>query len=152
MGDRIVSSLYSDISYLHFAACFALRWLAETEIWTTEQNSDVLSRLFDLWKNSPLLDVQYMASLTISTLSLIERNQKPLPEPDPDSINFIKEQFLLDGSFKKFASLVIAFYWKKPWTDEDLAEKFKNIRTGLMRCERNKSLILKALESGKERA
>ncbi|NIN22574.1 MAG: hypothetical protein GTO66_30755 [Candidatus Aminicenantes bacterium] len=93
-----------------------------------------------------------MASLTISTLSLIERNQKPLPEPDPDSINFIKEQFLLDGSFKKFASLVIAFYWKKPWTDEDLAEKFKNIRTGLMRCERNKSLILKALESGKERA
>ncbi len=152
LGDRIVSSLYSDISYLHFAACFALRWLAETETWTPKHNPDVLSRLLDLWKNSQLFDVQYMASLTISTLSLIDRRQKPLPEPDPDSINFIREQSLLNKRYKKFASLVIAFYWKKPWTDEELAEKFKDVTTGLMRCERNKEFILEALKSGKERA
>lgn len=147
LGDRIVSSLYSDISYLHFAACFALRWLAETETWTPKHNPDVLSRLLDLWKNSPLFDVQYMASLTISTLSLIDRKQKPLPEPDPDSINFIKERL----HNNKYASLIIAFYWKKPWTDEELIGMVERVKGGF-RWERNESLILKALESGKERA
>jgi hypothetical protein len=147
LGDRIVSSLYSDISYLHFASCFALRWLAETETWTPKQNPDVLSRLLDLWKNSPLFDVQYMASLTISTLSIIDRKQKPLPEPDPDSINFIKEQL----HNNEYASLIMAFYWKKPWTDEELLGMVDRVKGGF-RWKRNKSLILKALERGKERA
>ncbi len=146
-GDEILSCLYSDIPYLHFAACWAYGWLGEIGAWTPEYDPDVLSSLLALWKNSPLPDVKERARWAIAELPIIDRELKPLPKPDADSLHFIKEKSSLnfsDEPWAKEAALVIAFYWKKPWNDIELAEKVKE--TILNR--RNQSLILETLKSG----
>ncbi|MDQ1352966.1 MAG: hypothetical protein QG657_3272 [Acidobacteriota bacterium] len=142
-GEKIVSSLFSDIPYLHIAACWAYVWLGNTGAWTPKRRPDVLSRLLYLWKNSPLPDVKYMARRAISSLLIVDRDLKPLPEPDADSIRFIKKKILVNERWEKVASLVIAFYWKKPWSDEELAGKVKNSKLR----EPNRTLMLKALNA-----
>jgi hypothetical protein len=93
--------------------------LGERDSWSPECHPDVLSRLLDLWKNSRLPDVQRAARWAISSLPVIDRELKSLPEPDAKSIKFIKKQYKKKNSE---AAFVIGFYWKKPWTDEELAD------------------------------
>jgi hypothetical protein len=132
LGDQLVPILYSDELHLHFAACWAFAWLGEIKAWSPEHKPDVLSRLLKIWSVSQLPDIQYVASWAISDLPLIGRESKPLPEPDLDMIDFITKQFTLDGDdyrvyAKKRASLVMGFYWKAPWTDEELAQSAASI-------------------------
>jgi len=127
LGDQLVAILYSDEPHLHFAACWAFAWLGEIKAWSPEHKPDVLLRLLKIWSESQLPDIQHTAAWAISSLPIIDRESKPLPEPDPDMIGFIKKQFSLDeGDYrvyaKKGASLVMGFYWKMPWTDEELAQ------------------------------
>jgi len=152
LGDRLLPSLSSEVPYLQFADCWPFYFLAEIGVWSPKYKPDVLTRLLEIWKNSPLPDVQKAASMAISELPLIDRGLNPLPEPDSDSINFIKNQFLLDERYREPASLVIGFYWKKPWPDEELAKKIEDVETGMPGWHRNKEFILKALKSGKESA
>ena len=140
--DRLVPCLYSDTPFLHFAACWAFAWLGEAGAWTPERQPEVLVRLFDLWKNSPLPDVQDYARRAISSLPLIDRETKPLPEPDEESIKFIKEQFLIKNDDRKKAALVMGYYWKKPWTDKELAEKIKETGIGIWGWKRNQEKML----------
>jgi hypothetical protein len=139
LGDRIVPSLYSETPYLHFAACWAFVWLGVIGVWTPEHHPDVLSRLSDLWKNSRLPDVQYMASWSILSLPIMDRELKPLPEADADSLKFIKE------NVGDEAALVMGYYWKKPWTDEELAEKVEKTKTEFIGWKRTKARILEVL-------
>lgn len=127
IGDKLVPILYSDEPYLHFAACWAFAWLGGTGTWTPEHKPSVLSRLLEIWRWSQLPDIQYTASWAIESLPIIDRDLNPLPKPNPELIKFIKEQYSLDDDkwtnrTKILASLVIAFYWRTPWTDEELAE------------------------------
>jgi len=127
LGDQLVPILYSDEPHLHFAACWAFVWLGKTGAWSPEHKPDVLSRLLKIWRESQSPDVQHVSSWAISDLPLIDRESKPLLEPDPDLIDFIKKQFSPEGDelrvpAKKRASLVAGFYWKAPWTDEELAQ------------------------------
>ena len=129
LGDKIVPILYSDKQYLQFSACWAFAWLGEINAWTPVHKPDVISRLFEIWKKSQVEDIQYVASWAITTLPLIDRELKPIPEPNQSKIDFIRQQFELmelipsmENSKKSFASLLMAFYWKTPWNDEELAK------------------------------
>ena len=91
-----------------------------------------------------------MASWALSDLPIIDRELKPLPKPYLTSINFTKEQYSANIPPRKEAALVIGFYWKKPWTDKELAKKVKNVsRRKHEVWQKNRSLILKALKIGK---
>lgn len=127
LGDQLVPILYSDEPYLHFAACWAFAHLGKTGVWSPKHKPDVLSRLLKIWRESQLPDIQHTAAWAISSLPIIDRESKPLPEPDTDLIDFIKKQFSLEEDEpgvpkKKKAALVTGFYWKAPWTDEELAQ------------------------------
>lgn len=132
LGDQLVPILYSDEPHLYLAACWAFAWLGKTRVWTPEHKSDMLSRLLEIWRESQLYDVQDKASWAISELPIINRELKPLPEPDAEMIAFIKEQSLVKkdewrADAKIAASLIIGFYWKKPWSDEELARMASRI-------------------------
>ncbi len=116
LGDKLIPILYLDEPYLHFAACWAFAWLGTIGAWIPDHKPDVISRLFEIWRESKLPDIQHVASWAISSLPLINRELKPLPEPNQNQIDFVKQQ--VD---RNKASLTIAFYWKTPWADEELA-------------------------------
>lgn len=129
LGDKIIPILYSDKQYLQFAACWAFAWLGEKNAWTPAHKPDVISCLFEIWRRSQVEDIQYVASWAITALPLIDRELKPIPEPNQTEIDFIRQQFELRGlspSMKNwpnsFASLLMAFYWKTPWNDEEIAK------------------------------
>jgi hypothetical protein len=131
LGGPLVPILYSDEPYLYFAACWAFAWLGEIGAWSPEHNPGVIARLLEIWRESPLYNVQRQAAWAIMALPIIDRELKPLPEPDPDMVDFIKQQYSLmsgkgdnkySAEFKRSAALVIGFYWKTPWTDEELAQ------------------------------
>jgi len=127
LGDKLVPVLYSDEPHLHFAACHAFFWLGEAGAWSPERKPDVLSRLLKIWSESQSPDIQDAASWAISSLPIIDRESKPLQEPDPDLIDFIKKQFSLEDDehgipVNKKASLIMGFYWKMPWADEELVQ------------------------------
>lgn len=126
LGDQLVPILYSDEPYLYFAACWAFAWLGPIRAWTPKRTPGVLSRLLYIWRKSQVSDVQRMAAWAISHAPIIDRDLKPLPEPDPGLIEFIKKHSSLDeesleGRIKIVASLVIGFYCKTPWSDKELA-------------------------------
>jgi hypothetical protein len=158
LGDQLVPILYSDEPYAYFAACWAFAWLGERGAWSPEHKPGVLSRLLKIWRESQLYDVQRQAAWAISSLPIINRELKPLPEPDPDLIDFIKQQgSLMSGTgdtkksaeFKRSAALVIGFYWKTPWTDEELAQLVASEYGGRKEYDRlgiqNFKSLLKAL-------
>jgi hypothetical protein len=132
LGNQLVPILYSDELHLYFSACWAFAWLGESGSWSPEHNPSVISRLLEIWRESQLYDVQRQAAWAISSLPIIDRELKPLPEPDLDLIDFIKQQGLLmagkedikerAAEVKRSAARVIGFYWKMPWTDEELAQ------------------------------
>jgi len=129
LGDKIVPILYSDEQYLQFAACWSIVWLGENNICSPIYTRDVISRLFEIWIKSQVDDIQYVASWAITTLPLIDRELKPIPEPNQSKIDFIRQQFefleltpSIENVKKSFASLLMAFYWKTPWNDEELAK------------------------------
>ena len=122
LGDKILPILYSDEQYLQFTACWAFAWLGNTNSYTPVHHPEMISRLFEIWSESEASDIQYVASWAIKDMSLIDRELKPLPEPNQDQIDFIKKQFKSKEMKQSSASLKIAFYWKKPWNDEELAK------------------------------
>jgi len=158
LGDQLVPILYSNEPYIYFAACWAFAWLGGSGAWSPEHKPGVLSRLLEIWRESQLYDVQRQAAWAISSLPIIDRELKPLPEPDPDLIDFIKQQgSLMSGTgdiktsaeFKRSAALVIGFYWKTPWTDEELAQLLASEYGGQKEYDRlgiqNFKSLLKAL-------
>jgi hypothetical protein len=150
LGDQLVPILYSDELHLHFAACWAFAWLGRTGAWSRKHEPDILLRLLEIWRESKSPDVQYVASWAIADSPLIDRVSKPLPEPDPDLIDFIKKQFSLDADdyrvyAKKRASLVMGFYWKMPWTDEELVQLVASIYVGGVDDRLTLDPLLKAL-------
>ena len=155
LGDQLVPILYSDEQHLHFAACWAFAQLGKTGAWSPEHKPDALPRLLKIWSESQLPDIQHVSSWAISCLPLIDRESKPLPEPDPDLIDFIKKQFSLEEDehsvhTKKRASLVMGFHWKAPWTDEELAQLAASIYGGGFDDRSTLDPLLKALgEPGK---
>jgi hypothetical protein len=123
LANKLIVLIYSEIPYLQFATLFALTWLEGFKIKYTPY---VLMRLLELWKSSTLPIVKDVVCEVILTLPIFNRKLKPLPEPNSDDLNFIKEQFLKKGHPRQ-AALIFGFYWCKPWRDDKLI----NIAKGL---------------------
>lgn len=127
LANQLIEITYSDDPRLHYPACWAYAWIGHTRAWTYEQRPDVLIQLLSLWRESPMIEVQRVASWAISTLPIIDRELKPITNIEPTLPDFIKEQYTLDegdypNHFKKNACLVIGFYIKAPWSDEEIAK------------------------------
>ncbi|MCP5102469.1 MAG: NACHT domain-containing protein [bacterium] len=141
-SDKMINAIYSEESSLHFAACWALMFLGAIKILTPKQQTNIFPRLLELWRYSPSYDVQMIAKFTFSFLPIIDRELKPLSKPNLDSINFIREQYLSDDFHNRSAALVIGFYWKKPWTDEELFEKIDEFD---LQSDIGRNLVLESL-------
>ena len=151
LGDRIVPLLYSDSPHLHHSSCWAFVWLGVGSFWSPKQKPEVLSRLLEIWRESPLADVQDKASWAIAALPLIDRELSPFPEPEAHLIDFLKREFLIEERSRRQASLNVAYYLKAPWNDEELAKLLdETYKKSTYSSKSNIISVLKALgEPGK---
>lgn len=150
-GDNLVPLLYSDKPYLHFAACAAYCWLGVIGAWTPRYKPEILTRLLELWKDSPLYDVRSVASRAIAGLPLIERDLTSLREPDTMLLTLIYCKLSSKNFDSMIAAIIIAFYWGKPWNNEELIKKVIEIPKDIL-WKRNRLLLLKAFGVEKETA
>ena len=135
-AEHLRHALDSDIPQVHFACSWAFAWLGESGLWSPVDNPSVLPRLLEIWRNSSLLSIQRQSAWAIAHSPVFDRSIKLLPEPDADVIQFLKEQagIEVDGGgprsrFKRRAAWLLAFYWRKPWTDEELANLIEATET-----------------------
>lgn len=57
-GEALLPLLFAGEAPEQYASCFALEWLAACRVWTPPAQPNVLGRLFELWRCSPLLQVR----------------------------------------------------------------------------------------------
>nr|WP_292391151.1 NACHT domain-containing protein [Methanosarcina sp. UBA5] len=132
LGDKLSLLLYSDDIHLYLPACWAYAWLGSTHAWSPESEPNIISRLFEIWRDSKVEEVQYLAYWAIARLPLMNRDAYKLLEPNIQSINFIKKQFRSRQKnrrieMKKLACLVMGFYWKTPWDDKEIDELIESM-------------------------
>lgn len=131
-GDKLSPLLYSDDIHLYLPACWAYAWLGPTRAWSPESEPNIISRLFEIWRDSKVEEVQYLAYWAISRLPLMNRDACKLLEPNIQSMDFIKKQFRSRkknrrNEMKKLACLVMGYYWKTPWDDKEIAELIESM-------------------------
>jgi hypothetical protein len=152
LGDKLVPILYSDNFHLHFAAAWAFAWLGEADSCSQSCIPSVLARLVDIWKGSSLYEVQRVSTWAISSLPIMDRELKPLGQPDSDLIKFIKAASSSPEKTRNYefyvpASLIVAFYYKSPWTDAEIANEAVKVQS--YRSFRMHSLLEALGEVGK---
>jgi hypothetical protein len=129
LGNALVPLLYTKKPQVQLAASWAFAWLGIGELWSPKNSPDVLSRLLTILRESTIPDLQYVASWAISDLPIIDRKSNPFPKPDQELIKTIEEwsekELVVGGRARattKIASIVIGFYLREPWTNEELAK------------------------------
>ncbi len=121
---KIIPLLDVDLHYVHISACWSLAWIGKKRFWSPKRNPEVILKLINIWRNTKLDEVQYLSSWAISALPLINRDNLSFIEPDPALISFIKEQIselYIHNSTRFIGALVIAYYLRSPWTDEEIS-------------------------------
>ena len=137
LGDQLVPLLDANSESLRFAACWGFCWLGTAGIWSPRRELTIIPRLLEIWRESSSSELQSAAAWAIWALPLIDRDLAPLPEPRAELLRFLMRQSSSDPSkWGTFAVLVIGFYWKTPWDDEELAQRV----AALVQFERSKCM------------
>jgi hypothetical protein len=130
-----VSLARSSRPSLAYASAWALVWLNELGTTDPEDSPEGLRVMVELWRDasSPLL--QKMAAWACATLPEIDRSQEPLGKASPEMCAFIEEQAEIGQNENKWredrwpAALLLGYYLQAPWSDDELAERARNLRS-----------------------
>ncbi len=128
-GDLLPPLLFSGAAHLQFSAAWALTWLVNARIWSPSRNAKVLRRLTDLWINSKVPDVRFVAAWALSRFPLLRQGARPLGESDEATIAFLKnvghssEQGWAAHDFT--TSCVVSYYLNAPWSGKELEKRFE---------------------------
>ncbi|WP_440955912.1 restriction endonuclease [Methanosarcina sp. Mfa9] len=137
LAKRVIFDLRSDEMHLNFAACYAFARSTYMGYEVHENIKCVILRLFEILKNSDNISVQRVAAWAILCCPVIDRELDPFPSPTLEELRFVKNNQTLHtldhpGCYRiSLVSLIMAFYWKKPWTDAELKKEFVLIKNSI---------------------
>jgi hypothetical protein len=143
-GQKIWPLLDSGTPFLQFPAIWAGNWLRRLGAWGSDIDVVSLNKLVDIWKSSEIPELQYVAAWSISDLPFKDRDairldaSAELVELVQSSVN--SPEAPLWARAKKKAALILAYYMKAPWTDEQLTEKIRETDSFFSREAMLKSL------------
>ncbi|WP_342375884.1 hypothetical protein NVS55_32035 [Myxococcus stipitatus] len=113
--------LYAPEEYLVAATAWAYWWLARSKAITKQAAMSILPRLAELWIQEANIFSQRFAGFAIESLPLIDRDSlSPPPSLAPDLAK--KLQNRRKPKRDDYATFVLAYYWRQPWSDKELRE------------------------------
>jgi hypothetical protein len=143
-ADQLARMVLADQPYVHFAAAWTLAWLGQISAWSPERNPAVLPRLLNLWRTSPLVDVQRASAWASSSLPLVDRDSRPFGETDNGLMEFLRNRWAVtDPYYSSTAALIVGYYNGAPWTDQELADMAKG-KQGFLRASNLLQALAKA--------
>lgn len=125
LGAHISLLTYCNLVTVHFAACWALAWMGEKNLWSPIKSPDIISRLLNIWMNSTKTDVIHVTSWAICQLPLIDRDLVKILGDSKEIQGFIENAVSSEeytSELNAFAPLIIGYYMKSPWSDVELGE------------------------------
>lgn len=116
---------------LHIPAVLAYAWLCERKLVSERFTRSVLPRLLELWRFPTEADVQRLATWSIAMSPLLDRERTPLPVPDASLSEWFLGQYDCESAqgipVWRGAALTLAYYWKQPWSDDEIARRIPTV-------------------------
>jgi hypothetical protein len=131
--EMILPLVSSDHRHLAFAAMWALVWLSRASRWNPSSRLHVFRDLLESWRRWAIPELRFVAAWALASLPLVDRNSGLLEDQSGEVAEFItsclalppgnsyQEQMWAD--MERRAAVVISFYLRKPWSDQQLIEK-----------------------------
>jgi hypothetical protein len=127
IANASLALLFDDSPAENCAGDWIAYQLGKSRIWSPPTKPDLIGRLFHLWSR-PRSSPEYMFSDTIIFQPLLERDSGACSTiPRNDFIRFTKKYDNL-APYDKLAALVIGYYLKCPWSDNQLLEEVEKAR------------------------
>jgi hypothetical protein len=125
IADGLFQLLNDSNLYAQYAAADAYGWLGAFAAWSAHDKPEIISRLLQLWSQSPSEIIKYIARDTIRWIPPIDREAISLPHIDATLLISMKEELMshhepYDAS--PLEILTVAFYLRAPWSDQELAQ------------------------------
>lgn len=106
-------------------ACLKLTRRSAGEV--VEVREEVYRRLFELWHGETEESVRMVARAAWNELPLLQRDRVILGSDTVKRFGDTAELSLNDGPEVKLAVLIAAYYFRAPWTDEELLRKVESL-------------------------
>jgi hypothetical protein len=129
--EKTLALIRSKERYLAFSAMWALAWLFKSTNWAPDSHPQVFDNLLAAWRTWQIAELHYVAAWALTALPLVDRSSSPFVQT-ADLVSFASshfEQKLADtprermwGETEKRAALVLGYYARAPWSDEQLVD------------------------------
>lgn len=120
--------------FVAYAAAWALVWLCEVGVTKPEDAGEGLTVMVDLWRRTDSWLVEKQAAWACVSLPEVQRQEEPFRSyQSADLCRFVEAQAKLGEEEDTWredrlpAALLLGYYLRKPWGDEELTEKAKAI-------------------------
>jgi hypothetical protein len=124
-GAAALSMLFSDLPEEILAAYWIIYLLGRSQIWEPPMGTDLIGRLYTLWRYGGHPDFREDVPLVILAQRLMPRDDSrqcsTIQRTEFES--FIDDYNGLNDHKEKPAALLIAWYLRLPWSDTELAER-----------------------------
>jgi len=128
LRDALGQLLTPDDPPLALAASWALAWIGASRLPSTPPEPSILLSLYRLWRNSESKDLARFAAWAFVTQPLLPRDTfKADVWGDCDAWFEQLVENLDQLDFNTSALMILAWYRRIPWNDEELAEKLGKI-------------------------
>lgn len=150
LGDIVCPLLGSPHSFVQYPAAWALAWIGSLG-WKPSRKPDVYLWLGNLFLYSDNYYVQRQVCWAILTIANVSRNDITLSEPPQKLIDAILRSDQMPHESwpvsSALAGITLAYYYRKPWSLEQMRERVERIKSPENRPSWEYSHFLRYLES-----
>ena len=151
LGGKILGLIGDGEPCVDHAACWATAWMGDAGALKAEDARRAMPRLIEVWRGSEIGEVRRMAAWAIVELPVWDREEGLGVEVDEELVEFIRKSETAKrrwGDCHGAGALVLGYYAKRPWTDEELAERIAGENQSSLR---SRSELLAGLGEAGER-
>jgi hypothetical protein len=146
--EPIRSMVFSDVLAEQCAGCFAVSSLSRLLNWESTKDSELHLRLYRLWRESCSGTIRQLGARALAAYPLGDRDCEIGSGLPFDDLALLKDSFQQAESVtEKIAALVVGWYGKYPWPDNELLGHCPDLLKSPAINQRTEGLTLKELQT-----